>query len=259
VDWGVSPSGANRVQIDDFDSEFSGTGQVTFDTGDDKQTITQATAEGTILNDDAPNEIPGTVGDDTITLDGNSDGVIGNPPSDAPDRINALGGNDQMFGGGGADVFVFSTGDGNDIIGTGQGGNVAEFEPGADKIDLTNVAAITDFDDLVAFHQFQQGDVGVLIDTDEGFTGENTILLTGFRGEDFLDGTLTADDFIFADGNSIYISDTQLTEGDSGTATDAVFTVSLSTPVAVTLARPSRRSGCRFRGMARQSWMRRSS
>jgi Ca2+-binding RTX toxin-like protein len=195
--------------------------------------LVRATATGTIENDEV-NQITGTAGDDTIALEGNSEGVVGAPPSDGPDRINALGGNDQMFGGGGADVFIFSTGDGNDIIGTGT--NVEEFEPGADKIDLTNVAAITDFNDLRTFHVYDdQADSGFFIDTDEAeegvFKGENTIQLSGWDINEFY-SDFSADDFIFANGNSIYISDVQLEEGSSGGTTDAVFTVSLSTPVA---------------------------
>ena len=194
-------------------------------------TLVRATATGTIENDDVPpaNEITGTPGDDTITPEGNSDGVDGAPPSDGPDIINALGGNDTIEGGGGADIFVFATGDGNDIIGTGT--NAEEFQPGVDKIDLTNVAAITDFDDLRSFHVYDdQADRGFYIDTDDGYTGNNTIQLSGWDLNEFW-GEFSEDDFIFASGNSIYISDVQIEEGNHGNTMDAVFTVSLSTPV----------------------------
>ncbi len=57
----------------------------------------------------------------------------------------------KPFAGNGADIFVFGTKGGSDVI--------ADFENGLDKIDLSHWAEITDYFDLENNHvSFYQGD-----------------------------------------------------------------------------------------------------
>jgi Ca2+-binding RTX toxin-like protein len=104
------------------------------------------------------------------------------------DTINAKGGNDLLdggkgndllIGGDGKDVFVFKTGYGNDTI--------RGFCDG-DRIDLSKLGSIADFDDLTENHMSQVG-ADVLID---GLNGDHIWI----RHE--LGGQLTQEDFIFA-------------------------------------------------------------
>lgn len=54
--------------------------------------------------------ITGTPGNDTITPESVSTGVTGGIPSDAPDTVNSLAGNDFTDGGGGDDAIDGRTG-----------------------------------------------------------------------------------------------------------------------------------------------------
>ena len=85
-------------------------------------------------------------------------------------------------GGGGNDRFVFHDGHGFDRI------NGFEATNDNEKIDLSAISAITDFNDLVNNHMsIQNGEV--VIDT-----GTGQISLTGVSLSDLLDGN----DFIFS-------------------------------------------------------------
>jgi Ca2+-binding RTX toxin-like protein len=126
--------------------------------------------------------ITGTTGPDEITLDSVSDGVQGGPPTDGADTINDLAGNDTLAGGLGADTFIFAPGHGQDVINS----DIAvgtEFEPGVDKIDLSAIREIRNFNDLTANHLFVVQNSGTAtIDTDNTDDGpklENTIELVG--------------------------------------------------------------------------------
>jgi Ca2+-binding RTX toxin-like protein len=55
----------------------------------------------------------GVLGSDTVLGGGGDDRVFG---SDGDDKIDGGDGNDTMFGDTGADLFVFKTGDGDDVI-----------------------------------------------------------------------------------------------------------------------------------------------
>jgi len=171
--------------------------------------------------------IIGTTGPDEITLDSVSEGVTGGVPTDGDDTINGLAGNDLLAGGLGADTFIFAPGHGQDVIDS----DIAmgtEFEPGVDKIDLSAIRQISDYQDLTGYHLSDVGD-STTIDTDDtsgGFQGQNTITLESVQNEE-----LTADDFIFTDDPlpTVTVRNASRSEGDSGT-TELVFTVNSSAP-----------------------------
>ncbi len=93
--------------------------------------------------------------------------------------MNGGAGDDTLNGGGGADVFVFASDDGTDVI--------QRFKAGVDDVDLSAVAEITDFADLQANH-LADGDSGAEISVG----GEVLIRFDGVAS-----ATLTEGDFIF--------------------------------------------------------------
>lgn len=100
---------------------------------------------------------------------------------DAMDNIiNGRGGNDQLTGGDGADTFAFGKGFGRDAI--------LDFDPAeGDVIDLSRVAGVESFDDLMADHAAQvRGHVRITADDGSVLTIQNFDL-----------GALKADMFIF--------------------------------------------------------------
>ncbi|MCY4037195.1 MAG: hypothetical protein OXF64_07080, partial [bacterium] len=112
---------------------------------------------------------------------GDSVGVLGQDLGDAGvDTLHGGAGDDVMWGGSGADAFVFSAGDGHDVIN--------DFESGADVIDLSSMCDIESFDDL-NIRQDGANTVVVLSDL-----GTDSISLVDFDSAD-----LSAADFIFCD------------------------------------------------------------
>lgn len=258
VNWEVTPSGLAPANVDDFVSDTFPSGTLEFPADSQKEDITievqgdseiepieefgvtisagtnanvtEDTAIGTILDDDAPEGIFGTEDDDVILPSGVSVGVIGGTPSDNDDSINGLGGKDSIDGGGGSDTIDGGAGDdqliggaGNDIflfVGENGDDDIIDFTKGEDRIDLSDYNTHYGAFDIKYDSRDSETEIG-----EYGARGNQIILVNSLV-------PLTADDFIFEDGNSIYISDVQLTEGDTGTVTKAVFTVSLSTPVA---------------------------
>ncbi|OJF93993.1 hypothetical protein [Pararhizobium antarcticum] len=116
------------------------------------------------------NQIHGNSGANTI------DGKAGN------DTLWGHRGADLLTGGTGADQFVFATGDGKDTI-----TDFAATGSAHDILDLTGLASITDYKDLVSNHMTQVGS-DVLIN---GLSGDS-ILLKGVKLS-----TLDAGDFYF--------------------------------------------------------------
>jgi len=193
--------------------------------------------------------LDGGVGDDILTGGGGTDIMLGDDGSDSldggDDADDLLGGDghDQLLGGSGRDDL--DGGVGNDTLDGGLGDDTHRGGEGADIFRFTgttNDDTITDFEDgvdkidLSAYPGLRFGDLD--IEQGRGNDEANTEIKEYGSGNDkitlenFLNNKLDETDFIFADANSIYISDVQVEEGNDGSTTEAVFTVSLSTPVA---------------------------
>ena len=115
-----------------------------------------ATSENFVLTDLYRNVPHGNVGiafDVTIenaTTDSGNDNIYGNS---ADNRIDAGAGSDSMFGGEGADVFVFKPGYGDDYV--------IDFESGIDTVELIGFAPgdyTTTFDGFSTILSFNTGD-----------------------------------------------------------------------------------------------------
>ena len=128
-----------------------------------------------ILGGDGADFLMGGPGDDRIEGGAGADVISGGSGND---RIDGGPGNDTLRGGPGADVFVFRPGSGIDRI--------ADFEPGIDRIDLTEHPGWTGW-----------GGVAGALSVGAGGTvftlgGGDIVLLTGVDP-----AMLSADDFLF--------------------------------------------------------------
>ena len=168
---------------DGADRISGGLGDDSLDGGDGDDRIGGAggndTASGgqgddTLWTADGDDLITGGAGNDLLwggqgddTLDGGSDDDLLRGSGGA-DTLFGGSGDDTMIGGSGADVFIFS--EGADFI--------QEFQtsPSPDQLDLSAVAAITDFADLVANHATEM-DGSVVID--DGSGNETTLFGLG--------------------------------------------------------------------------------
>ena len=132
-----------------------------------------------ILNGGADGDVLfGGTGRDTVNGDGGDDVIFGRGGFDI---LNGGAGDDLLEGGLQADQFIFEDGFGNDTITDFASLNNAE------RIHLTDVSEITDFQDLIDNHMSQVG-ADVLIDDGLG----NTITLLQVQLSD-----LDANDFVF--------------------------------------------------------------
>jgi len=95
-------------------------------------------------------------------------------------------GDDILVGGDGFDTFVFADASGRDVI--------SDFsEHNSERIDLSSVAEIVDFADLIANHLVDVGGTAVIT-----YGGVNTIELTNWTLADIGVGEIiSASDFIF--------------------------------------------------------------
>lgn len=98
-------------------------------------------------------DVKGTIGDDLLT------GGVGG------EQITGFAGNDVLIGGAGDDMFIYGTGDGADVIN--------DFGTGADVLDLSDVAGLLTFSDVMSTAVQNGGDT--LID----FGGGDQITLIG--------------------------------------------------------------------------------
>ena len=136
-------------------------------------------------------EVNGGTGADTLIGGGGADSLYGDRGND---RLTAGAGNDLLEGGSGndtltgnknADTFVFAGDFGNDVI-----TDFAAFN--TEKVDLSGVAEITDFADLLAHHLVDDGGKAKIV------VGSNSILLDNVDFSKVGDGlAISANDFIF--------------------------------------------------------------
>ena len=138
---------------DGRDDLFGGTGNDIVDGGNDNDDLFGGDGDDTLIGGNGNDDLEGGEGDDI--LEGGA-------------------GDDDLVGGFGADTFKFSSGEGDDVI--------EDFTPGEDKIDLSTISSIDDFEDL---------------DTSE--SGNNVRIELPGRGELTLENvsSVDEDDFIF--------------------------------------------------------------
>jgi glucose/arabinose dehydrogenase len=119
---------------------------------------------------DGGDEMHGGAGGDRLYGGAGNDRMFGD---DGADRLDGGIGNDKLTGGAGADTFVFKTGTGHDTI--------ADFDAtgnGHDVIDLSHLAGIAGFADLMTHHVSEKhGDV--IIES-----GDDRIVFTGVAKAD---------------------------------------------------------------------------
>ena len=163
---------------DGNDRVFGGNDQDTISGGNGRDIVRGGNGDD-LLNGDAGNDVMfGGTGRDMVYGDDGDDFLSGRGGFDV---LNGGAGNDMLEGGVQADQFVFEDGFGNDTITDFASLNNAE------RIHLTNVTEITDFQDLVDNHMVQDG-ADVVISDGLG----NTITLLGVNLSD-----LGAADFVF--------------------------------------------------------------
>ena len=160
------------------DTINGGAGNDTLRGGAGGDRISGATGADVIYGENGWDRIWGGGGSDTLFGGTGNDRIDG---GSGRDIIDGGQGNDTLTGGAGNDVFVFSGTFGNDVITDFNSSN------GAEQIDLSGVAAITNWADLSANHMSQVGN-DVLIDDLAG----NTIRLSGVTL-----ASLDAGDFLF--------------------------------------------------------------
>ena len=124
----------------------------------------------------------GGAGLDKLFGGANSDILNGN---NGNDKLDGGTGNDTLAGGNGFDRFIFTAGFGEDTI--------RDFSADdREKIDLSSLSGITDFNDFITNHL---NDIGGIAQIQ---TGSNTVLLEGVAFTDVGAGQLySADDFVF--------------------------------------------------------------
>jgi len=164
-------------------------------------TITGTPGDDTLNGTGANDLIEGLAGNDTLDGNAGDDVLVGGSGadilfgdsgadilfggdgidiligSDGDDILDGGPGGDHLFGGAGADTFVFTDGDGNDII--------MDWEDGPDRLDFSNHSAVSDIGDLVIEQAENE------VDTRISF-GSDSVLLTNVMATD-----IDASDLIF--------------------------------------------------------------
>lgn len=173
-------AGDDTFYVDDARLIVVESGNGGFDIVYSKASYTLASDHVELLQLTGNKNVNATGADGSETLVGNArknalDGRAG------ADWLEGGRGNDKLTGGEGADTFVMSRDTGRDVI--------LDYLDGTDRIDLRDIGAISDFDDLVANHlQFREGYAAIVAGADE------LVVIDAKRN------MLDASDFIFADG-----------------------------------------------------------
>lgn len=159
------------------DNLYGEEGNDTLIGGDGFDRLFGGNGDDSLQGDTGPDALFGEAGDDTLSGGVDDDRLNGGAGFD---RLTGGAGNDELTGGGNADIFVFATGDGQDVI--------FDFDvlSTLEKLDLSALALVVDYADLTANHMVQAG-ADVLISA-----GADQIRLIDVNLAD-LDGT----DFIF--------------------------------------------------------------
>lgn len=131
----------------------------------------------TILGAGGADTIYGYSGDDTILGEAGEDTLLGAEGNDV--LVGGLG-DDFLVGDDGVDTFVFGPQDGQDWI--------SDFVHGVDKIDVSGIATLSDFDDVLATaEEWVSGSTWIYADGDNYFRLEGVSI-----------ASLQASDFVFA-------------------------------------------------------------
>ncbi len=194
------------------DKLFGGAGTNTADYSDDTLgiTVTTSSATGTGIGTDTLNKISkvlGGSGDDNITGGGAANVIYGN---DGDDTFFGGGGNDKLFGGSGADTFFGGTG--NDKMFGGAGRDTADYSD--DTLGITATAkqvtgAGVGTDKLNKIENVTGGSGNDMI---TGGSAAN--ILTGNAGDDTLNG---------GNGNDTLFGGTGADRINGGKANDQLF------------------------------------
>ncbi|MFM2388825.1 MAG: hypothetical protein RLZZ437_380 [Pseudomonadota bacterium] len=124
--------------------------------GEIERVVVAATTGLQVTGTATNNTIIGNIGADTLHGGAGDDLLSGRAGTDVLD--GGLG-NDKLHGGLDADVFMFATGSGRDVI--------SDFTDGVDLIDLSGLVAVADFADLQA-NYLQQVGKNVVLDAGNG-------------------------------------------------------------------------------------------
>ena len=150
-----------------------------------------------ITGNSLANTIEGGSGNDTIFGGAENDSILGNAGTDSlsggtgADTLIGGKGNDTLTGGTGADVFIYDTGDGNDII--------TDYTSGQDKIKITSgtlSSSSLSASDVVL--KIGNGSIKVKNSVNKTITlvnssNKTTALIHGSSGKDTIIGTSGAD------------------------------------------------------------------
>jgi len=145
----IGNSGADRVSgggANDFLSGKGGNDTLIGNAGNDQ--LEGGNGRDKLKGGSGADALGGGNASDLLNGGGGNDSLIGGGGGDV---LRGGRGNDMMNGGGGNDIFVFKTGDGEDRI-------VAFNISADDKIDLSRIGAIQNFQDLSNNHLRQIGD-----------------------------------------------------------------------------------------------------
>ncbi|KCV80942.1 hypothetical protein ATO10_14864 [Actibacterium atlanticum] len=200
----------NGTPVEEYLALFTGY-PMPFDTGESPEDLLPSDV---LQGDDGSNTLIGGAEDDTINGAGGNDQLIGGA---GDDTVNGGAGRDLLLGGAGGDTLTGETGndiiiggDGRDLITGGAGTDILQGQGGTDLfifeddwgtdvildfdasstgdvVVLSDVSAITDYNDLTANHMFELGDHVVISDG-----AGNLIWLLGYELSELESG-----DFVF--------------------------------------------------------------
>lgn len=165
-----------------LDHIWGGTGRDALFGGRHADTLDGGRATDTLYGGGGSDLLSGGIGNDTVFGRGGYDTLFGGPNDDSlfggrgNDILDGGRGQDWMEGGQGADLFI--------VVGTADD-TIADFTQGEDRIDLSAVALLGDFDDVVLWAGEVSGSAAIRM-------GFGALVLEGVALDD-----LRADDFLF--------------------------------------------------------------